>query len=135
MLDSKKLEQEINKVKKEFPYLINEQDSLGLDTKFENERYYLSIDESNNELIIGFLFKQINEDFYWITLDYLKLTEKYEDLTENKLSELEKSEKSKIGHIVISSFRDRKKAQDCLKYRLEGTQDFEEFIANFNNLK
>ena len=133
MLDSNKLEREINNLKKEFPYLIDEQDSLGLDTKFETERYYLSIDKSSNELIIGYLFKQINEEFYWITLDYLKLTEKYKNLTENKLSELEKSEKSKIGHIVISSFRDLKKAQDCLKYRLEGKQDFEEFIANFNN--
>lgn len=135
MLDSKTLEQQINTLKKEYPYLINEQESLGVDTEFQTEKYYLSIDKTNSELIIGFLFKQINKEFYWITLEYLKIPEEFGNLTESKLVGLEKSEKSITGHIVVSSFNNLKKAHDCLKYRLEGKQDFDKFISYFNNLK
>jgi len=135
MLDSKTLEQQINTLKKEYPYLINEQESLGVDTEFQTEKYYLSIDKTNSELIIGFLFKQINKEFYWITLEYLKIPKEFENLTESELVGLEKSEKSITGHIVISSFNNLKKAQDCLQYRLEGKQYFDEFISYFNNLK
>ncbi|WP_432717833.1 hypothetical protein AAA448_06230 [Staphylococcus equorum] len=134
MLDSNKLAQEIDGVKFKYPYSTNNCCSLGLDLRFQVERYYLSIDRKNHELIIGYLFKLINEEYYWITLDYLKLPVEFEGLTENELMSLEKSRNLESEQQEpIASFTNFKEAQDCLKKDLQGKQEFDEFICYFNN--
>lgn len=135
MLDSNKLEKEINEIKNKHPYLPNTLQSLGVDPTFPKKIYYLSFDRKNNELIIGYLFKLINEEYYWIALSSLKLPDELENLTESAIIKLEKIKERDDGHTPISSFTDVKKAQDCLKYKLEGIENFDEFISYFNNSK
>ncbi|MEB7801503.1 hypothetical protein NGC89_08580 [Staphylococcus xylosus] len=135
MLDSDKLTKKIGGIKNKYPYTTYIQESLSVDDAFQREKYYLSFDRKNHELIVGYLFKLINKEYYWIALSYLKLPNELGNLTEDDIVKLEKIKERDFGHTPISSFTNFKKAQNCLKYELEGKQNFDEFIAHFNNSK